>query len=194
MKGIGIKHCEDKSENIITIESIASAVISQELINVNSFQYHKPFITDTLEIQQDKIDTRMMENRKLRPNQTCNWTRILGLKLRTSTSTSHATCKLETDHEALGCRPVTQLATHCLTRSSYVSQLTRNSDKYEIFIIWTMKISMTGHRTTKYNMDGRAAKNINRPGNQFLTDKVQSLFTAHNQKKPNLRKCRKQGY
>ena len=111
MKGIGIKHCEDKSENIITIESIASAIISQEfivdlssdtkqLISVNSFQYHKPFITDTLEIQQDKIDTRMMENRKLRPNQTCNWTRILGLKLRTSTSTSHATCKLETDHAA----------------------------------------------------------------------------------------------
>ena len=88
MKGIGIKHCEDKSENIITIESIASAVIvdissdTKQLISVNSFQYHKPFITDTLEIQQDKIDTRMM-----RPNQTCNWTRILELKLRTSTST-----------------------------------------------------------------------------------------------------------
>ena len=111
MKNIGIKHHEDKSENIITIESLASAVMSQEcivdlssdakqLISVNSFQYHKPFITNTLKIKQNKIDTRMRENRKLRPNQTCNWTRILGLKLRTSTSTSHSTCKLETDHGA----------------------------------------------------------------------------------------------
>ena len=74
MKGIGIKHCEDKSENIITIESIASAVDlssdTKQLISVNSFQYHKPFTTDTVEIQQDEIDTRMRENRKLRPNQT----------------------------------------------------------------------------------------------------------------------------
>ena len=104
MKGIGIKHCEDKSENIITIESIASAVDlssdTKQLISVNSFQYHKPFTTDTVEIQQDEIDTRMRENRKLRPNQTGNWTRILGLRLRTSTSTSHATCKLENDHGA----------------------------------------------------------------------------------------------
>ena len=78
MKGIGIKHCEDKSENIITIESIASAVMSQEcivdlssdakqLINVNSFQYHKPFITDTLKIQQNKIGARLLENTTLRP-------------------------------------------------------------------------------------------------------------------------------
>ena len=43
--------------------------------------------------------------------------------------TNLATCetfnKLETDPEALGCRLVTQLATHCLNRSSYISQLTR---------------------------------------------------------------------
>ena len=93
----------DSSGNIITVESASAVDLSsdtKQLISVNSFQYHKPFTTDTVEIQQDEIDTRMRENRKLRPNQTGNWTRILGLRLRTSTSTSHATCKLETDHGA----------------------------------------------------------------------------------------------
>ena len=59
-KGIGIKHSD-----IITIESIASAVDlssdTKQLTSVN----HKHFTTKMLKIQQEKIDTRTRENRKI---------------------------------------------------------------------------------------------------------------------------------
>ena len=46
---------------------IFTADISEVLYASASFQYHRPFITVTLKIQQNKIGIRMMEHRKLRP-------------------------------------------------------------------------------------------------------------------------------
>ena len=40
---------------------------AKQLISVSSFQYHRPFITVTLKIQQNKIGVRMLENMTLRP-------------------------------------------------------------------------------------------------------------------------------
>ena len=103
-------------------------------------------ITVTLKIQQNKIS--MLENMTLRPKPTWQLDTYSQIKIMTQITyyilftfftfylllyhtawTNLATCetfnKLETDHEALGCRPVTQLATHCLNRSSYISQMTR---------------------------------------------------------------------
>ena len=58
LSSVLIKHC-DKSGNIITVESITSAV--NLLTSVN----HKHFTTKMLKIQQEKIDTRTRENRKI---------------------------------------------------------------------------------------------------------------------------------
>ena len=114
------------------------------------------YLTGTVDLTDDKIST--LENMEH------TWHSQIKIMTFTFYLLLFHTDKLE-DHEAPGCRPVSHLATHCLTRSSYVSQLTRKSDKNEIFIIWTMKISMTRHKTTKYEYGyGRAAKNINRPG------------------------------
>ena len=76
--------------------------------------------------------------------------------------------KLQNNHEALGCRPVTQLATHCLNRSSYISQLTRLQAITQTIMKYLLLL--TRHKTTHLNMDIQNCKQYNRMRNQFLTD------------------------
>ena len=57
--------CCDKLEMADQTECIGSD--AKQLISVSSFQYHRPFITVTLKIQQNKIGARLLENMTLRP-------------------------------------------------------------------------------------------------------------------------------
>ena len=191
---IRYKHTKEKPHNCP--DSSVPDIDAKQLISVNcakadsTFKYHRPFITVTLKIQQNKIS--MLENMTLRPKPTWHLDTYSQIKIMTQITcyvlftfftfylllyhtawTNLATCetfnKLETDPEALDCGLVTQLATHCLNKSSYISQLTRTQAitqtimKY--LLLWTI------HKTTHLNMDIQNCKKYNRMRNQFLTDK-----------------------
>ena len=115
-KSIGIKHHEDKSENIITIESLASAVMSQECKNCGKYGHLRnhmkthmgssnTHLTGTVDLTDDKIST--LENMEH------TWHSQIKIITFTFYLLLFHTDKLE-DHEAPGCRPVhsTQYTVH----------------------------------------------------------------------------------
>ena len=128
-KGIGIKH--------------KYCFGCKQLTSVN----HKHFTTKMLKIQQETQGRGRIG--KLRPK-TYNWTRNLGWKLRISTSTSHSTCKLETN-----------LAPGC----NYEIIIDRNScNGHQLTVIYL------DIKTTQLNMETQSCKKYNKIRNQLLMD------------------------